>query len=423
MTGSSRNLARNSWFTVEITKNPSQAENWQTICLPSVTSSWPKTTGGEPPRTNGTENESKEKKEQEEKKPEAGKVKKIRLFPSKSQRQVLNNWFGTARWTYNQVLAGIKDKEVSFTKKDIRAKYLNEEVFKGTDKEWVLNTPYDLRDDAMIDVLKAYKSNFAKRKKDPQHKFDLKFRSRFAESQAITIHSKHWKRAGLFYPKAWGKEPIKAAEPLPDDLVYDTRIVKDRLGRFYLCQILPLSPVLDHQPEEKVIALDPGVRTFMTGYSPCGTLVECGKGDMKRIFRLCHAHDKLQSKWSQKGTRHRKRYRLKRAARRVRKRIRCLVDEVHKKLAKWLVSGYETILLPKFETSQMVLTKSNRSSDRKSDSKTDADLEPLPVSTTIIEQGERVSLVSGEDLRRAIHVQDMWEMWIHPRESGKQQNL
>src|SRR5690606_16092608 len=107
-------------------------------------------------------------------------------------------------------------------------------------------------------------------------------------------------------------------------------------------------------PAEKVIALDPGVRTFMTGYSPEGTTTEWGSGDMQRIFRLCRTHDKLQSKWSQKEVRHRKRYRLKRAARRVRKKIRNLVDEVHKKLTKWLVSNYETILLPNFETSDMV---------------------------------------------------------------------
>ena len=37
-----------------------------------------------------------------------------------------------------------------------------------------------------------------------------------------------------------------------------------------------------------MISLDPGVRTFMTGYDPSG-----------RIYRLCHAYDKLQSKRDQ----------------------------------------------------------------------------------------------------------------------------
>jgi len=42
--------------------------------------------------------------------------------------------------------------------------------------------------------------------------------------------------------------------------------------------------------------LDPGVRTFTTGYDPSGQAIEWGKGDIGKIYRLCHAHDKIQSK-------------------------------------------------------------------------------------------------------------------------------
>lgn len=343
--GSSTRQEPNSWFTAKTTKNPTHPENLPMISFPFATSSLQETTEEEQLTTGKGEEQSKLP---------AGKVKKIRLFPTKQQRQILNNWFGTARWTYNQVLAGLEsDVKLSFNLKDLRARFINNGLYEGTDKAWVIDTPYDVRDAAMIDVVNAYKSNFAKKKINSTHQFKIKFRSKYAESEAITIHSKHWKGPGMFHPQRFGKQPIRAAEPLPRDLVYDTKLVKDRLGRFFLCQILPLQEV-QNTPAENVIALDPGVRTFMTGYSPEGTITEWGSGDMQRIFRLCHTHDKLQSKWSQKEVRHRKRYRLKKAARRVRKKIRNLVDEVHKKLTKWLVSNYETILLPKFETSDMV---------------------------------------------------------------------
>jgi len=60
-----------------------------------------------------------------------------------------------------------------------------------------------------------------------------------------------------------------------------------------------------------VISLDPGVRTFMTGYDTSGTAVEWSKNDIGRVYRLCHAYDKLQSKRDQiHGKRNkRKRYR------------------------------------------------------------------------------------------------------------------
>ena len=373
----------NSWFTVKTTKNPTHPENLPTICFPFATSSLQETTDEEHLTTGKGEGDNKKKKD----KLPAGKVKKIRLFPTKEQRQVLNNWFGTARWTYNQVLAGmmedwkkykravnvlekgevpfdkkkLKAEYITFNRTKLRARFINNELFEGTDNAWVIDTPYDVRDEAMIDVLKAYESNFAKLRKVPEHHFKLKFRSKHAESQAITIHSKHWKRAGIFHPKRWGTTPLRAAEPLPHDLVYDTRMIRDRLGHFYLCQILPLQEAMIHQPKEKFIALDPGVRTFMTGYSPEGTVTEWGKGDMQRIVRLCQTHDKMQSRLARKEGRHRTRYHLqKKVMPRIRKKIRNLVDEVHKKLTKWLVSNYETVLLPKFETSQMVTRAQRR---------------------------------------------------------------
>ena len=75
---------------------------------------------------------------------------------------------------------------------------------------------------------------------------------------------------------------------------------------------------------------------------------------MTRIYRLCDTMDDIQSRFQQPTTKARKRYRLKRAWKRVQTRVRNLIDEVHKKTTLALVKSYKTILLPKFETSQMV---------------------------------------------------------------------
>ena len=44
---------------------------------------------------------------------------------------------------------------------------------------------------------------------------------------------------------------------------------------------------------------------------------------------------------------------MKRAAGRMRERIRNLVDELHKKLALWLCTNYDVVLIPEFQTVQM----------------------------------------------------------------------
>jgi putative transposase len=88
------------------------------------------------------------------------------------------------------------------------------------------------------------------------------------------------------------------------------------------------------------------MRTFCIGYDPDGIIVELGKSDISRIYRLCHAYDKLQSKWSQPTTKHSKRYRYRNAGARIQLWIRNLVDKFHKKKKKRACENYNTIFLP-----------------------------------------------------------------------------
>jgi len=144
-----------------------------------------------------------------------------------------------------------------------------------------------------------------------------------------------------------------------------------RLGEFYLCVPRAAEMRRDNQapPRSTVVALDPGLRTFQTTYSPDGRTLEFGRdskvnptgkknkkgnGGISRIMRLCIHLDKLQSKWSQPDVRHRKRYTMKRAGARIRKKIQDLVLDIHHKTAKFLCENYQVVLVPLFETKNMV---------------------------------------------------------------------
>lgn len=211
----------------------------------------------------------------------------------------------------------------------------------------------------MNDLLKGYEFNIAAKRKN----FKMKFRSKKDPQQSIVIHSKHWgtsRGAFSFLHK------MKSAESLSEQLGHDSRLVINRLGEFYLCIPVELEKRAENQGplfsenQEKdgsgVIVLDPGVRTFMTGYDPSGMAIEWEKNDINRIYRLCHVYDRLQSKRNMihgKGNK-RKRYRLRRVMLRIHKRIRCLVHECHCKLTKWLCENYHIIILPEFRTQRMI---------------------------------------------------------------------
>jgi hypothetical protein len=115
----------------------------------------------------------------------------------------------------------------------------------------------------MNDLLKAFKTSKALHK-DSKRKFEIKFRLKKSESESIALLNKHWKKSGVFHPDTFGKEPIQASEPLPDKLGYDSRLLRTRLGKFYLCLPLPLEIRSENQaPDLKdsggIISIDPGV--------------------------------------------------------------------------------------------------------------------------------------------------------------------
>ena len=96
-----------------------------------------------------------------------------------------------------------------------------------------MEIPYNIRDEAMNDLLKGYSTNFAANRK----KFNMKFRSKKDPHQSIVIHSKHW---GKSHGEFSFLSKMKLAEPLPNKLEYDSCLVVNQLGEFYLCIPRPL---------------------------------------------------------------------------------------------------------------------------------------------------------------------------------------
>jgi putative transposase len=112
---------------------------------------------------------------------------------------------------------------------------------------------------------------------------------------------------------------------------------------------------------DRVIALDPGVRTFLTGFNG-NEFLEFGEGDFQRIARLSVHLDALKSRHDKAIGRSGKRlrYKLRVAMRQVRTRIKNLRSECHKQVASNLARNYDVIVLPTFETSQMVVKTSRK---------------------------------------------------------------
>lgn len=233
------------------------------------------------------------------------------------------------------------------------------------DKVFLLDTPKHVRDTAIKDIVQGFETNFKKRKLDRGFHFDMKFR-RKKDNQSITIPSdaiKSWdveKEEMTMFP-TFIKNRIKFhCRNVPRDVDFDSKLVLDKLGRFYLCVPTHVPACENQAGKDQWCSLDPGVRTFMTLYSPTpGLSYKIGDNDISRIFRLCKCLDKALSGGGKQSPR------KKKAIQRLRYKIKHLVDEVHWKVIHFLVNRFENIIIPPFQVSQMI-KRMNRKLRKKS---------------------------------------------------------
>lgn len=279
----------------------------------------------------------------------ARKSKKIRLFLNREQKALLKQWFGVSRYVYNTTIKYLQQPETKANWMAIKTEILN------SLPEWSKSVPYQIKSiaikDACLGVKKA-KADFKKTGKICK----CQFRSRKDTKQSLYIPKSAIKTVGIYH-SILGQSKLK--EALPKDFS-DGRLTL-AYGEFYIVVSEEVQPQrTDNQG--RVVALDPGVRTFMTFFSE-SSYGWLGNDSNLLIQKLCFKLDKLVS-FSSKAKSQQKR-RLKKAADRLRSKIQHMVKELHHKTARFLVDNFDVILLPSFESSQMV-SKSRRKIKSKS---------------------------------------------------------
>lgn len=249
--------------------------------------------------------------------------------------------------------------------------------------DWVKEVPYNPKGEAILDAHEA----FCKSLKSGTLASDAgRFRSWRDAKRAIKFQPENYSNGTWYVDEVKGLN-FTASEPLPkEDIEYQAkqkdksfkaRIRKDSWGqstqlvydkkRWFA--VFPVKFIPQLSSKQTMIALDPGVRSFLTGFDG-NKFIDVGNNDIAKIYRLCRFIDKLISQKTQLKGRKNKypRQRVQSKIDSLFIRVRNLIDECHKKVAKWLTTEYRLIFLPTFETSQMVAKIGNK--NRKINSKT-----------------------------------------------------
>jgi putative transposase len=289
------------------------------------------------------------------------RTRKVKIYPTTQQKEILNKWFGGARWTYNKCVEYLKNSKnimKYINIKDLRKLYVNKTCLK--EFPFLKDSPRAIRDRAAKEFTIQHKTNRDKLANKKIDDFDMKFRSR-KKSQEITIEMRDFKRKGgaTFFLKH-----IKTKEPLfLKNIEYANvvNILKTELGEYYFTVIAKKQLRSDNQVSQfsklgidGVISLDPGVRTFMVGYDAHQRqIVNFGERavDIIRDYNTKIAH--MCRKMKNKHLRNKKKMRLRKRIQRLRKTLKNKVRDMHHRISKWLCENYKIILLPKFDVSGM----------------------------------------------------------------------
>ena len=279
-------------------------------------------------------------------------ARRIQLYPDSTQKLAIATWLTASRWTYNLTVE-ILQSGIPAVWKHIASMVMPE--VKALHPEWD-SVPYQVKRTAVRDACRAMSNVkiFNLELKDSQthgnraaEEFaELGYRSRQNPRQSCYIPDDAVTEHGVYHTILG---PLRMAETIPAGHK-ECRLVQER-GRYWLIVPYPAQCDIETPSGDGVVALDPGVRTFLTYFSEtdCGKL---GHHAFGRIQRLCHWLDDLISRTAKEPNR-RKRRQMRSAQARMRQRITNLVDELHWQLARWLTSNYRIILLPTFETHDM----------------------------------------------------------------------
>lgn len=268
------------------------------------------------------------------------KAQKLRVYPSKAQIIILKQWFGASRFIYNKVLEYITNSQhpKRFNIKHLRSLFINNENYKYTNN-WMLDVPYDVRDEALRTLLKNYNSNF---KKKSNNGFEIKYKKKKALHDSISVLKKYWNHKtnkSAFY-RAYNNWKIENVGKI--NLNHDSKLKKNILGQYFLC--IPShcdsnKLCLENQERNEIASIDPGLRTLLTVYDPQGYIHEIAKTDISYIARLLHYLNKLRSRYKNR--------RYRRAYYKLLFRIKNLIDNFYKTVSVFLLSRYKTIVIPK----------------------------------------------------------------------------
>lgn len=273
---------------------------------------------------------------------------RYRAYPNKTQRALLEQYFGCARVVYNDAL-NLSIKHYEETGKSISAYELRKivltEAKKTDERKWLSDAPYTCLNASVLNLGKAY-SNFFKRLKKGKKPGFPKFKKKvgkqsisFQNTEAIIINDK------VKLPKLKSVK-INLDRPLPSEYKTVT-LIKEPDNKYYISFTVQDSRIIEDKTI-KTVGLDLGLTDLII-------TSDGDKFDNPRNLRKAERKlKKLQRSHSrkQKGSANKEKARIKLA--KAHKRVSNLRNENLHQITKQLINENQVIAVEGLNVSGML---------------------------------------------------------------------
>lgn len=301
-------------------------------------------------------------------------MRQIKIYPTITQKKLLKKWFDDSRCTYNLGIQNINEKGLRSwmsTRNDVvtyiryycptcntypgRARLCkicgNELIQQVNDKltEEITLTPKHIRLSSIKNLYAAYKSAITNIQRNNIKYFHIKHKSKKIKNDSIeielpsfklnknscTIYSNEFK-----FTKNNKKMKKKTLKQIPDNVLHNPKICYNGVHKFYYLAI-PLEQEIKPYKftENKILSLDPGVKTLLTGY-------DSNNGNMLQFENRVELLKKLKKKIAEMQT-NKKRYT------KWYKRFDNIINDNHTRISNYITNNYDVIFLPKFESQKL----------------------------------------------------------------------
>ena len=303
------------------------------------------------------------------------KCEKIKIYPTKKQRKILLIWMHAYVKMYNDTLKIIKNRKREKKKtilnwKTLRTTHLKDKKTliikstKGKSLKYKSQVNSHVLDGAIHDACSKVKTCITNLYNRHINHFRLRYLKQSKHTKVLKIEKNFINsKINTFCPSIFN-ESFKLMKTERDkhinfklkNINSDFTIHYNSLtNEFTLLSPISINQIKKHNKKE-TISLDPGIRTFQTGYSN-NKCVEIGNNLRNTLLKYIKKIDSIKKSSKSKKIK-------KKVERKNYKKINNCVNDLHWKSINYLINNFGNIIIGNLSTKNIVKNNSNNNIDK-----------------------------------------------------------